>query len=119
MILFNMLRAKVEHGFINGDFDARNQLVTLLDAIKYAHEQRADDRCWMDVAKVYEAAGLPPPDTSVGDKSKMLANCMRYVDRYCTEGDSAWRSYAELGADNDLLRQRVRDLEQVLRNLPT
>jgi hypothetical protein len=70
-------------------------LLRILDAVKYAHEQRGDDRCWMDITKVYEAAGLPPPDTRVGDQAAMLENCRRFVTLRCN-GGGPWRTYAEL-----------------------
>ncbi len=67
---------------------------SIYTAIVYCHSQHADDRCWMDPLKIYEAAGLPPPDTSVGDKPAMKKNCDRFIDNYCTGG--SWATYAEL-----------------------
>lgn len=80
-------------------------LVGVAAAVVYCHAQRRDDRCWMDVAKVYEAAGLPPPDASVGDQAAMLENCKRYVEVHCTGGP--WPSYRELEAEVAWLKSLV------------
>lgn len=87
----------------------------VLRAVKYAHEQRADDKCWMDIAKVYEAAGLPPPDASVGDPEAMLKNCHRYVTAYCEGGP--WRTYAELEQENAKLRAEMDAMKTKLRGI--
>lgn len=69
----------------------------LLAAIKEHHEQKADDRCWMDDAKLYAAAGLdsPPFHIHIGDPDAMLANCKRFIAQRCNAG-GPWKSYAEL-----------------------
>ena len=78
---------------------------TLMRAIQEHRSQRADDRCWMDDDKLYEAAGLPPADRRVGDKVAMLRNCERFIDQRCESG-GPWKSYAGLEQENaDLKRQ--------------
>jgi hypothetical protein len=77
-------------------------LVGVAAEVLYCHAQRGDDKCWMDFARVYVAAGLPPPDNSVGDKEAMLKNCERYVRVYCSGG--TWPSYTELEAEVVKLR---------------
>lgn len=79
-------------------------------AVKYAHEQRADDKCWMDIDKIFEAAGLPIPDKGVGDKFQMIKNCVRFVDG-CETGN--WKSYAELEKEIENLKKEI-----VYLNLP-
>lgn len=74
----------------------------LLAVIRDVHAQHADDLCWMDVDRIFAAAGLPVPDRSVGDKDAMHANCRRFIDTLCTGGK--WRSYAELEASEAALR---------------
>ena len=93
-------------------------LENLLNVIKEVHSQHADDLCWMpaDVNKIFEAAGLPPQDLRVGDKSAMRKNCDRYID--CLESGGPWKSYAGLemiiiGLEkaNELLKQENRKLK--------
>lgn len=78
-------------------------IVRLRGAIADHHGQRADDRCWMDDDALYAAAGLPPCDRRVGDKTAMLANCRRFLDVRCEGGH--WPTYAELEAEVERLRQ--------------
>ncbi len=66
----------------------------LLDAVKEHHDQKADDRCWLDDAKLYVSFGLDAVDNRVGDKAAMLENCKRFIDRRCEGGH--WPSYVEL-----------------------
>jgi hypothetical protein len=66
-------------------------------AICKVHEQRADDRCWMDIDALFALVGLPTADRRVGDKAAMLENCRRFVETQCEGG--GWRSYAELEAE--------------------
>lgn len=65
-------------------------------AIKEHWSQKADDRCIEDDDKLYAAIGLPPPDRHVGDKTAMLANCARFIEKRCEGGK--WPSYVELEA---------------------
>lgn len=82
--------------------DLIRQVDKLYDAIKKHHDQRADDRCFLDDDELYAAAGLPPADTCVGDVQAMLANCRRFIEQRCTPGH--WPSYADLEA-------RIKELE--------
>lgn len=75
----------------------RNRLES---AIATHHAQHADDLCWQDDAKLYEAAGLPPRQPTVGDPEAMLANCKRFIAQRCIAG-GPWVSYAELERERD------------------
>lgn len=66
----------------------------LLRVVREVHAERVDDLCWMDIDRIFAAAGLPVPDRSVGDKAAMLSNCSRFIDTMCQGG--RWRSYREL-----------------------
>ncbi len=80
-------------------------LDSLLAVIQEVHGQRADDLCWMDIDRIFAAAGLSVPDRSVGDKEAMKANCHRFIDRMCAGGK--WKSYVDLEAENERLRLRL------------
>lgn len=67
---------------------------SLMQTIYDAHKQRADDICWMDMVKIFAAAGLPAPDPRIGDPVAMKKNCGRFVDTLQAGGP--WKSYAEL-----------------------
>lgn len=71
--------------------------LALLETIRDVHSQHADDLCFMDIDRIFAAAGLPVPDRSVGDKKAMLKNCERFIRVMCQGG--RWRSYAELEAE--------------------
>ena len=77
----------------------------LRQVIREVHSQHADDICWLDIDKIFEAVGLPVPDRSVGNKEAMLKNCKRFLDIMCSGGK--WKSYAELEAEVSQLRQNV------------
>lgn len=66
----------------------------LLDVILDVHSQRGDDVCWMDIDRIFLAAGLTVPDRAVGDKTAMKRNCDRFIDTMCSGGP--WTSYAQL-----------------------
>jgi hypothetical protein len=72
-------------------------------AIQKHHDAHADDLCWLDDNALYEAAGLPQRDNSVGDPDAMLANCKRFIAQRCQAG-GGWKSYAELESERDELR---------------
>lgn len=76
------------------------------EAVVYAHAQVGDDNCWMDITKVYEAAGLPPKDKSVGNPAAMLLNCEHYLNHVCT-GGGPWISYRELLEENRRLKKQL------------
>lgn len=86
-------------------------LESLLTVIREVHSQHADDLCWMDIDKIFAAAGLPVPDRSVGDKDDMLDNCHRFVRTMCQGGK--WKSYRELEAEIAQLQARIAELEKV------
>jgi len=69
----------------------------LIGVIMDVHSQHADDLCWLDIDKIFVAAGLPVPDRKVGDKGVMLSNCKRYIDTLCAGGE--WKSYADMEAE--------------------
>jgi hypothetical protein len=66
----------------------------LLKVIQEVHAERGDDVCWMDIDKIFVAAGLTVPDRRVGDKEAMLKNCKLFIDNMCAGGK--WKSYLEL-----------------------
>ena len=88
-------------------------LERLYNTVLKVHKSYADDLCWMDIDRIFVAAGLSVPDRKVGDKFKMLKNCARYIDHLCTEG-GGWKSYEELEKENKELRERVEYLEEQL-----
>ena len=79
----------------------RTERDRLLAVIREVHGQYADDLCWMDIDKIFFAAGLPVPDRSVGDKAAMLSNCKRFIEAMCQDGK--WQSYKELESERDRL----------------
>lgn len=83
--------------------DCREQLGKLLAVIHDVHQQIADDICWMDIDRIFTAAGLAVPDRRVGDPQAMLVNCQRFVSTLCQGGK--WRSYVELEQENQELRR--------------
>lgn len=85
----------------------------LLNAVKYHHDQKADDRCFFDDAKLYQAAGLEPADNRVGCKEAMLENCKRFIENRCSNG-GPWKSYAELEKDNEKLKNSLNQVRLVL-----
>lgn len=93
------------HEVVHSDLKLTEILLNTYAAVLYAHSQKGDDRCWRDIPKVYEAAGLPPVDTSVGSKTAMLANCQNFVNNHCTAG--SWKSYQELLEENTKLRDCI------------
>lgn len=85
------------------------QAQKLIDVIKEVHTAHGDDLCWMDIDRIFIAAGLPVPDRKVGCKTAMRQNCDRFIDTMCSGGE--WKSYAELEKENEELRARIADLE--------
>lgn len=80
-------------------FEANAERDKLAEAIRIHRSQKADDRCWMDNDKLYEALGDGiKGDHRVGDKGAMLHNCERFVTNCCIEG-GPWKSYAELESE--------------------
>ena len=86
------------------------QFIRLREAVAWHHGQKADDRCIEDDDRLYAAAGLPPCDRRVGDKTAMLENCKRFIERRCEGG--GWPSYAELELQMNQLKDHVVQLEQ-------
>jgi len=79
--------------------DTRAEKDRLLEAVKDHHQQKADDRCWMDDNKLYAAAGLPVADVTIESCSAMLKNCERFVELRMLSKEGSWKSYAELESD--------------------
>jgi hypothetical protein len=94
--------------------DAEAERDKLLTAIKSVHAEHADDLCWMpaDVNRIFAAAGLPPQDLRVGDTEAMRRNCDRYIA--CLQSGGPWKSYAELEAERDKLREALVALDHWL-----
>lgn len=74
-------------------------------AIHNAHSQIGDDNCWMDIDKIFIAAGLSVPNRTVGNKDHMLRNCSTYIDTMCNGGE--WKSYQELLSENAHLKATI------------
>ena len=87
--------ADLEHE--NMQTGAETMLDRLMTVIREVHAAHADDVCWLDVDKIFLAAGLPVPDRRVGCKEAMLKNCARFIDTMCADGK--WRTYVELEAE--------------------
>jgi hypothetical protein len=81
----------------------------LMSAIKKHHDQKADDRCFMDDDVLYSVAGLIPVDRRVGDKEAMLANCKRFLEQRCEAG--GWRPYTELEKEIEELKAENKSLK--------
>lgn len=76
----------------------------LENAIRNHRDQKADDRCWLDDQELYKVLNDGYlGDNTVGDKKAMLKNCERYLENRCSYGN--WRTYAELEAENNRLRE--------------
>lgn len=93
--------------------EVREEHDNVLAVVRDVHAQRGDDVCWLDIDRIFTAAGLPVPDRAVGDKTAMLANCRRFIDVMCSGGE--WKTYADLEAEIVKLKARVRRIE----NTPT
>lgn len=83
-------------------------LEDLMDVIRKVHLQFADDTCWMDIDKIFAAAGLPVPDRRVGNKEEMKVNCARFIDTMCKGGE--WPSYVEIETELISLRKAYKQL---------
>jgi hypothetical protein len=127
-MLTNDRRAEIaqvadERGYLHGSRDReclaiRDLLAEadrLIAAIKKHHDQRADDRCWLDDCDLYLAAGLPDHDARVGDKALMLANCKRFIEQRCGQG-GPWKSYIEVEAEAERLRQQLSECHEFMRD---
>jgi hypothetical protein len=90
-------------------------LVKLLHVVREVHAARADDLCWMDIDRIFAAAGLPAPDRRAGDKFAMLKNCARFIDTMCAGGK--WRTYAQLEEDVARLTETVSRLRAEVSDL--
>lgn len=88
------------------------QISNLIQVIKDVHKQHADDVCWMDIDRIFVAAGLPVPDRKVGDQEAMLKNCARFIPIMCQGGK--WKSYVELEEEIEQLRNHVQCLLEEL-----
>ncbi len=114
--LEDALLAAYSKGFLDGRVLEANGIVSRVTAaVKEHHDQKADDRCWMDDDKLYAAVGLSPPDRRVGDKAAMLENCKRFVSNRC-DGGGPWKSYRELEAE---LADCKHQLAEALRTSPS
>ena len=69
--------------------------VLLRDAVRKHRSQKADDRCIDDDKAIYAALedGIEA-DFHVGDKTEMLLNCARFIEKRCLGGK--WPNYADL-----------------------
>lgn len=93
--------------------DIADKYYALMTVIKEVHAQHADDNCWLDIDRIFHAAGLPIPDRRVGDKAAMLQNCERYIDIMCKEGGH-WKSYAQIEQELQDWKDRYTSLVNLL-----
>lgn len=84
-----------------------SNLDNLLAVIRDVHSQPNDDLCWLDIDRIFAAAGLPVPDRC--NKAAMQRN-ERFIDVTC-EGCSK-KSYAELEAEIERLRREIAQLQR-------
>lgn len=102
------------NGYVYGSFakllSAARLGLDLLAVLESIRSERGDDHCWMDIDRVFAAAGQEAPRREVGDKFAMLKNCARYIDVKCDGGD--WKSYAELENENKRLHDEADRLTQ-------
>ncbi len=87
----------------------------LIAVIFAVHAEHADDLCWLDIDKIFLAAGLPIPDRKVGDKNAMLKNCERFISEMCKNGN--WKSYAELELENEKLKAEIEEQKREIEYL--
>jgi hypothetical protein len=89
--------------------DALARRVAELEAAIRDHRaQKADDRCIADDDRLYAALGDGIRcDRRVGDKTAMLINCARFIEKRCEGG--GWPSYAELEAENKRLKEALKE----------
>lgn len=93
--------------------ESNARLLTLEAAIVTHRSQKADDRCIEDDDRLYEALGDGIKcDRRVGDKAAMLRNCERFVNQRCEAG-GPWKSYAELEAENEMVRAVTEFIQDV------
>lgn len=78
----------------------------LKETIRKHRSQKADDRCVEDDDELYAVLGDGIKcDRRVGDKAAMLRNCERFISNRCEGG--GWKSYAELEAENEHLKEAI------------
>lgn len=97
---------------------AIEEIRRLRKAIHEHRSQRADDRCIDDDDRLYESLrdGIKC-DRRVGDKTEMLRNCARFIDRRCENG-GPWKTYEALEAEIAELRAAtVNEVENKPRRL--
>lgn len=94
--------------------NAQAERDVLKNAIADHHRQKADDRCIEDDDRLYAAAGLPPCERRVGDKTEMLLNCARFIERRCEGGH--WPSYAELEKEIERFKSQEMLLVELFRS---
>lgn len=91
----------------------------LKDAIRGHRDQKGDDRCYLDDAKLYDALGEGQPDTTLPPQEVFLANCARYhaarqkpVSDYKTD-NQGWVS----GEENQKQLRKIQVLTECLERL--
>jgi len=96
-----------DHGEDAPTYDEREKLRQRIQAlevaIRFHRDQKSDDRCWMDDQELYKVLGDGNlGDNRVGDQTKMLKNCQRFIQRR-TEG-GGWTTYAAMEKELALLK---------------
>jgi len=90
----------------------------LYDAVKKHHDQKGDDRCWIDDVELYTAAGLDSGNTALPSLPEFIGNCVRYhqsrqspFDKYLTVEQQIQKAIPK---ERSLLRRAKTLVEAVL-----
>lgn len=85
------------------------EILKLRKEIRYCRDQKGDDRCWMDLERLYQLLpeGYTPPER---DTTIELENCKKYIES-CnnpyTQYVSPQRRIEELEEENKILNQEI------------
>jgi hypothetical protein len=91
--------------------DVEIEFERLRAAIRKHRDQHGDDRCWLDDQELYKVLGdQNEPDNSMPPKEQFLANCSRYYDRRCVEGE--WPTYQELEQRADRADRALKQIRE-------
>jgi hypothetical protein len=83
------------------------EIERLKAAIREHRDQRGDDRCWEDDAKLYAVLGEGGAETALPPKAEFLKSCERfYEQRQCpaVKGKAEGMTIAQLEAEIERLR---------------
>jgi len=91
---------------------AQAEIERLKNAIRRHRDERGDDRCYLDDARLYEVLGEGQPDTTLPPRDVFLSNCARFWECRQANPDpvEAERAYRK-GGEFEQLKARVTELE--------